>query len=110
MTFVPLLGYYLLRAPKKPEPTLEERRTRGFYGAYYRLAGKAIRWRWAVLGVSFVFLALGGLVASKLKSQFFPDDVQYWSYVDVWLPNDAALAATNEAAQRVESIVQRVAE
>ena len=110
MTFVPLLGYYLLRAPKKPEPTLEERRTRGFYGAYYRLAGKAIRWRWAVLGVSFVFLALGGLVASKLKSQFFPDDVQYWSYVDVWLPNDAALAATNEAAQRVESIVQRVAD
>ena len=110
MTFVPLLGYYLLRAHKKPEPTLEERRTRGFYGAYYRLAGKAIRWRWAVLGVSFVFLALGGLVASKLKSQFFPDDVQYWSYVDVWLPNDAALAATNEAAQRVESIVQRVAD
>ena len=43
-----------------------------------------------------------------MKSQFFPDDVQYWSYVDVWLPNDAALSATNEAASRVESIVRRV--
>jgi len=110
LTFVPLLGYYLLRAPKRPEPSMEEKRTRGFYGAYYRLAGKAIRWRWAVLGVSLVFLALGAIVASKLKSQFFPDDVQYWSYIDVWLPNDAALSATNDAAQRVESIVQRVAD
>jgi len=110
MTFVPLLGYYLLRAPKRPEPSMEEKRTRGFYGAYYRLAGKAIRWRWAVLGVSIVFLALGAIVASKLKSQFFPDDVQYWSYVDVWLPNDASLSATNEAAHRVESIVQQVAD
>jgi multidrug efflux pump subunit AcrB len=110
MTFVPLLGYYLLRAPKKAESTLEEKRTRGFYGAYYRLAGGAIRWRWAVLALSFVFLAFGVFVASKLKSQFFPDDVQYWSYVDIWLPNDAALSATNETAHRVEAIVQRVSE
>ena len=26
MTFIPLLGYYLLRAPKKEEPTIEQRR------------------------------------------------------------------------------------
>jgi len=106
--FTPLLGYYLLRPPKKPEPSLEERRTRGFYGGYYRLAGRAIRWRWAVLGISLLFLASGAMVGSKLKTQFFPDDVQYWSYVDVWLPNNAALSATDEAASRVESIVRRV--
>jgi multidrug efflux pump subunit AcrB len=34
MTFVPLLGYYIQRAPAKPEPTIEERRQRGFYGFY----------------------------------------------------------------------------
>ena len=106
--FTPLLGYYVLRPPRHPEPSIEERRTRGFYGGYYRLAGRAIRWRWAVIGISLVFLALGVIVASKMKSQFFPDDVQYWSYVDVWLPNDAALSATDEAASRVESIVRRV--
>jgi multidrug efflux pump subunit AcrB len=106
--FSPLLGYYLLRPPKRPEPSMEERRTRGFYGAYYRLAGRAIRWRWAVIGISLLFLGLGVIVASKMKSQFFPEDVQYWSYVDVWLPNDAALSATNDAASRVESIVRRV--
>jgi multidrug efflux pump subunit AcrB len=110
MTFIPLLGYYLLRPRKKPEPTIEERRERGFYGAYYRLAGAAIRWRWAVLGLSVVFLASGAMVASKLKGQFFPEDVQYWSYVDIWLPNDAPLSVTNQAAQHVESIVQRIAD
>ncbi len=108
MTFIPLLGYYLLRPSKKPEPTIEERRQRGFYGMYNRIAGKAIQWRWAVLALSILFLAGGGLIATGLKSQFFPEDVQYWSYVDVWLPNDAPLSLTNSTSQRVESIVRKV--
>jgi multidrug efflux pump subunit AcrB len=108
MTFIPLLGYYLLRPAKRPEPTIEDRRQRGFYGMYYRLAGKAIQWRWAVLALSVLFLAGGGMIATKLKSQFFPEDVQYWSYVDVWLPNDAPLSLTNDTSQHVESIARRV--
>ena len=110
MTFIPLLGYYLLRPRKNPEPPIEEKRSRGFYGAYYRLAGLAIRGRWAVLGISLVFLGGSFFLATKLKSQFFPDDVQYWSYVDVWLPNDAPLSLTNDTSQRVEAIVRRVAQ
>jgi multidrug efflux pump subunit AcrB len=49
------------------------------------------------------------MVASRLKTQFFPEDVQYWSYVDVWLPNDAPLSVTNDTARHVEAIVQRAA-
>jgi multidrug efflux pump subunit AcrB len=108
MTFIPLLSYYLLRPPKKPEPTIEERRERGFYGMYNRLAGKAIQWRWAVLALSVLFLIVGGMIATRLKSQFFPEDVQYWSYVDVWLPNDASLSITINTSQQVESIVRKV--
>ncbi len=107
MTFIPLLGYYLLRPRKTSEPTIEERRQRGFYGMYYRLAGIAIGRRWAVLGLSLVFLAGGALVATQLKSQFFPEDVQYWSYVDVWLPNDAPLTLSDGVSRHVESIVRR---
>lgn len=108
MTFVPLLGYYIQRAPAKPEPTIEERRQEGFYGFYNRLVGKAIKHRWAVLACSFVFLIGGGLFASRLKTQFFPEDVQYWFYLDIWLPNDTPLSATNDAATRAEEIVRRV--
>jgi multidrug efflux pump subunit AcrB len=47
-------------------------------------------------------------VASHLKQQFFPEDVQYWFYLDVWLPNDVPLTATNDAAVRAEDIVRQV--
>ncbi len=100
MTFIPLLGYYLLR-PGKPEPPIEERRSKGFTGFYARTAKFAIEHRWKVAIGSLAFLVLGAFLFSQLKTSFFPDDVQYWSYVDVWLPNDANFDATNQAAQQV---------
>ena len=108
MTFIPLLGYYLLRPRRKPEPTLAERRQRGFYGLYFRLASGAIRHRWAALAVSLVFLAAGGFFGSRLKSQFFPEDVQYWSYADIWLPNNAPLALSDRTANQAEQVIRRV--
>ena len=108
MTFVPLLGYYILRPPAKREPTIEERRQRGFYGFYNKLVGRAIKHRWAVLGGSLVFLVLGGLFGSRLKTQFFPEDVQYWFYLDIWLPNDTPLSVTNDTAVQAERVVRQV--
>jgi multidrug efflux pump subunit AcrB len=110
MTFVPFLGYYILRAPAKPEPTIEEMRQRGFYGFYNKLVGKAIKHRWAVLAGSLVFLIGGGLFGSRLKTQFFPEDVQYWFYLDIWLPNDTPLSATNDTATQAEGVVRQVIE
>lgn len=110
MTFIPFLGYYLLRAPKKKEPSMEERRTRGFYGFYYRVGQWAIEHRWRVFACSLLFLVAGGFAGHHLKSQFFPEDVQYLFYVDVWLPNDAPLIATDKAAQRVEAVIRSTLE
>jgi len=110
MTFIPLLGYYIQRPPKKKEPTVEEKRQRGFYGFYNRLVGRAIQHRWMVLAGSFLFLLIGGLTASQLKQQFFPEDVQYWFYLDIWLPNDVPLTATNDAAVKAEQVVRQVVE
>src|SRR5947199_3781983 len=75
MTFIPVLGYYIQRRPAKREPTLEEKRQRGFYGFYNRLVGWAIQHRWSVLGASSLFLLLGGFTGYQFKSQFFPEDV-----------------------------------
>ena len=110
MTFIPLLGYYLLRPGKKPEAPIEERRTTGFTGFYAGVAKFAIEHRWKVTIGSLAFLVLGGFLFTQLKTSFFPDDVQYWSYVDVWLPNDANFDATNQAAQGVEQIIREQAE
>jgi len=54
---VPLLGYYIQRATKKKELTVEEKRQRGFYG-FYKSAGRpGIQHRWLVLAGSFLFFA-----------------------------------------------------
>src|SRR5207302_10659121 len=96
--------------PKKKVLSIEEKRERGFYGFYNILVGRAIAHRWSVFLASLVFLVVGGLVASHLKQQFFPEDVQYWFYLDVWLPNDVPLTATNDTAMRAEQVVRKVIE
>lgn len=110
MTFLPLLAYYQLRPEKKTEKTIEEVRSAGFYGWYARIARYSIEHRWKFFLGSLIFLVLGFLIFSRLKLAFFPEDVQYWSYIDVWLPNDVNLGATNETALKVEEIVRSAAQ
>ena len=55
-----------------------------------------------------VFLGVGGIFAAHLKQQFFPEDVQYWFYLDVWLPNDVPLTATNDTTVKAEEVVRQV--
>ena len=110
MTFLPLLAYYLLRPEKKQERSVEEMREAGFYGWYARIARYSIEHRWKFFYGSLIFLVLGFFIFSRLNSAFFPEDVQYWSYIDVWLPNDVNLGATNATALRVEEIVRKEAQ
>jgi len=109
MTFVPLLAYYLLRADHRPEPTIEERRTKGFTGAYFRFVSRAIDFRWWVLLGSCAILASGFYFRHHLKDSFFPDDVQYLSYVDLWMRNDLSVPGTNAAAKDAEHVIRDAA-
>lgn len=109
MTFIPLLGYYLLRPGKKAEKSIEERRANGFTGWYYRVGQWAIANRWKVFAGSIAFLAIGGFFMSQLKTQFLPKDLSYLAYADVWLPEDAPLSATLEVAEATESILRESA-
>jgi multidrug efflux pump subunit AcrB len=107
MTFIPLLGYYLLRP--KAEPSIEERRSKGFPAAYYRLGQWSIAHRWWVLIGSFAILGLGGFFGATLKQQFFPKDLSHLAFIDVNLPEDAPFDLTNRTARQVELVVQRLA-
>jgi multidrug efflux pump subunit AcrB len=107
MTFIPLLGYYLLR-PKAEKPIAERRQT-GFASWYYRIGTRAIEHRWRVAAASLVFLALGGLIGTQLRQQYFPKDLSYLFYVDVWLPEDAPLLATHRATAQAEQVIRQVA-
>ena len=110
MTFIPYLGYYILRPDKKPPKTIQQMRSTGFTGKYASVARFAIEHRWTVALASLLFLAAGVVLFANLKTSYFPDDVQYWSYVDVWLPNGVNFQTTNQAAQQVENIIRQQAE
>src|SRR5439155_8800168 len=111
MTFIPLLGYYILKPRiearrKSFDSTLTLSLSKGerlaqdrswFAAAYYRFGRFAIRHRWAFLASMVMLMAGGSLIAKRLQTQFFPKDLQYLSWVDVWLPEDAPLSATQQA-------------
>ena len=107
MTFIPLLGYYLLRGKPEQQPAAG---TRGFAALYRRLGGWAIDNRWKVLAASFAILVAGLFCGAQLKPQFFPQDLQYLAYIDLWLPEDAPLASTQEATRRAEDLILETAE
>jgi multidrug efflux pump subunit AcrB len=110
MTFIPLLGYYLLRPGSRPQLPLEQRKQHGFVGAYYKTGKFLIQHRWRVLPASLIFLVLGAAIMRHLETEFFPKDEQYLSFVDVWMPDDAPLTTTNAAAVQVEQVLREVAE
>src|SRR5262249_29743113 len=108
MTFMPFLGYYLLRP--KAELSLEERHRSGFAHYYYRFGRWSIRHRWLVAALSLLFLVGGGVMFTELETQVFPKDLSYLSYIDVWLPEDATIVGTDETSTGVETVVREVAE
>lgn len=110
MSFVPFLGYYLLRPESERvthrsklndiRETIKEKYMRG--GTW------VLNNRLLVFGASVVLLIGGYAFFSKLKTSFFPNDVFNICWVDVWMPEDAPLSATDEAAQHVEKIIEKV--
>lgn len=107
MTFVPLLGFGLLRAT--PEGRRGGKGANRFPAFYRRVVGGCIKHRKGVAAGSLLFLALGGLLFTQIKQSFFPADSQYLSYLEIHLPEDASLGATNRVAARAERIVADVA-
>ena len=69
----------------------------------------AIDHRYAVLLAAAAVLAAGVAAGPRLKTAFFPKDLSYLFYIDVWTPEDSSLSATNRTTVRVAEIVQQTA-
>jgi len=106
MTFVPLLGRVILRTPHPKAIAAGHNVLMRFY---LRVLGTAIDRRGWVLGCAVILLAGSFSLARGLKVAFFPTDLSYLSYADVWLPEDAPLSATQEKATQADAIIREVA-
>jgi multidrug efflux pump subunit AcrB len=108
MTFIPLLGYCLLRHDGSPV-SAEDVRKRRVAGLYYKIGTLLIQNRFKALAVSMTVIVTGAFFASQIKDSFFPKDYSYLSYVDVWLPEDAPLSSTDQTAAEAEAVIREVA-
>jgi multidrug efflux pump subunit AcrB len=90
MTFIPLLGYYVLRGQRGFDRG-------GWLARLYRpVLEDALRRPWVAVLLAYGLLAASLTVAPRLGRQFFPPAERHQLLVDIALPESAPLARTDE--------------
>jgi len=97
--FVPYLGYKLLR--DQPHSHGEVFDT-PFYRRVRRTVDYCVQHRWLTIGATVGALVLGVIGMQVVEKQFFPDSSRPEILVDLWLPEGASFAASENLATRVE--------
>ena len=101
MIFAPLLGTMLLRAPKSNQSEEPGRVLR----MYRRLLTTAIRARWLTIAVTLGLFVLSILLLSLVPRQFFPPSDRVELLVDLRLPQNASIHATQSTVERFDKLL-----
>ena len=96
--FAPLLGTILLRPPKPGQKATPGR----VLGAYRGFLGLAIRGRWVTFAVTLAAFALSVAGLGLVPRQFFPPSDRTELLVDLSLPQNASIHATEDVTERLE--------
>ncbi|MHB0704325.1 efflux RND transporter permease subunit [Roseomonas mucosa] len=104
--FAPLLGVLILRPPK-PGTSNEPGRLMRIYRSFL---GGAIRWRWLTIAATVGLFALSVFGMRFVSQQFFPPSDRYELMVDLTLPQNASIHATDATAARLEAILAKDAD
>ncbi len=98
VVFAPLLGTMLLRPPKPGQQAKPSR----VLGAYRGFLGLAIRGRWVTFAVSLAAFVLSVAGLGLVPRQFFPPSDRVELLVDLNLPQNASIYATESNVERLE--------
>ncbi len=107
--FVPYLGAWLLKPPAHavagasgPGHDSAEMFDTPFYRRFRLWVTWCVTHRWKTIAITIALFALGMVGMGKVQQQFFPDSSRPEIMVDLWLPEGAPFAASEEVAKRVE--------
>ena len=111
VVFTPYLGYRLLDPDKllaKAQGHGEDIYNTGFYRRFARILEWCLDFRWVVIGATILAFALA-IVAFKfgVPKQFFPASDRSDLLVNVWLPQNASLKATEVEVHKIEDILRK---
>src|SRR5512134_2212684 len=101
MAFAPLLGIMLLRLPK-PGRSAEPGRV---LRLYRRILTTAIRARWLTIGLTLGVFVLSVLLLGLVPRQFFPPSDRVELLVDLRLPQNASIHATQGAVEKLDALL-----
>ena len=114
--FVPYLGAWLLKVPAHVQTAQATQLTSDgpaahephemfdtpFYNQFRRTVNWCVAHRWITIGLTVATFALGIAGMGKVQQQFFPDSSRPEIIVDLWLPEGATFAASDDVAKRFE--------
>ncbi|HCT41226.1 MAG TPA: multidrug transporter AcrB [Moraxellaceae bacterium] len=100
--FVPFLGYRLLREHSAGNGESHEVFDSPFYSRVRNTVDWCVEHRWITIGATVGALLMGVVGMKFVEKQFFPDSNRPEILVDLWQPEGASLASTDDLVKRVE--------
>jgi multidrug efflux pump len=100
--FAPLLGVWLLKVPERRK---DERPSR-IMSAFRALLVTAMRRRWITLAVALACFAASLLALPLVPRQFFPASDRPELVVDLTLPQNASIFASDTAAAKLDTMLK----
>jgi multidrug efflux pump subunit AcrB len=100
--FAPLLGVIILTPPKAAKTSGPGR----IYRGYRNLLGLAMRAKWVTIFVSLALFAASFLALPLIPRQFFPSSDRPELLVDLSLPQNASIYASQTAAERLDTALK----
>ncbi|WP_294532643.1 efflux RND transporter permease subunit [uncultured Rhodoblastus sp.] len=102
--FAPLLGVWLLKKPDV-DPSAPPAKPSRILSAFRTLLVGAMRWRWATVGVTLACFVASLLALPLVPRQFFPASDRPELIVDLTLPQNASIFATERAADKLDGLL-----
>ena len=96
--FSPLLGIWILKAPK----TVHSEQPGRLMGLFRRLLASAMRARWRTIALTLAAFALSLVGTLLVPQQFFPSSDRPELLVDLKLPQNASIEATRDLSARLD--------
>jgi multidrug efflux pump subunit AcrB len=106
VTVIPLLGYYLLPKPGETQHAIASLYQTPFYTRLRALLNQCLQHRYLVILATAILFVLSLLAFSSIAQQFFPSSDRSELLVDLSLPENASLAATEKQVLRMEALLK----
>ena len=106
MTFIPLLGYYILHGQKGFESTGGSRPLFGIVSIYKAVLMLALRRPFRTVIVAFCLLAASTALIPLFGKQFFPPAERNQLLIDIQLPEGSAIEQTRSVTGRISGFLQ----